>query len=302
MNPAPYARIAAEIRARITSGELRPGDRVPSTRQITQDWGVAMATATKVLGTLRAEGLVRAVPGVGTVVHDEPAPARPARQRTAEPELNREAVIRAAIEVADAEGLHSLSMRRVATELGAATMSLYRHVSGKDELVTLMADTCFAEEPLPEARPDGWRARLELSSRLQWRLYRRHSWLAQSISMTRPQPMPHLLLHSDWALYALGGLGLSAQQRFYYYVTVFGYVRGTAANLEPEAEAERDTGMDMDEWMDARSAAFQRLIGSMQIPAFVEMMHSGGLDLDLDALFELGLRWILDGLAASLER
>ncbi|MFD0358781.1 winged helix-turn-helix domain-containing protein, partial [Streptomyces sp. NPDC127110] len=72
---APYARIAAELRRRIESGELRPGDRVPSTRAITQRWGVAMATASKVLAALGQEGLVRAVPGVGTVVADPPAPA-----------------------------------------------------------------------------------------------------------------------------------------------------------------------------------------------------------------------------------
>ncbi len=64
----PSARIVAEIRRRIGSGELRPGDRVPSAREITGEWGVAIATATKVLACLRREGLVRAVPGVGTVV------------------------------------------------------------------------------------------------------------------------------------------------------------------------------------------------------------------------------------------
>ncbi|MGX1606137.1 GntR family transcriptional regulator, partial [Streptomyces celluloflavus] len=66
--PPPYRRIVDEIRRRIDAAELAPGDRVPSTRRITQEWGVAMATATKVLTTLRQEGLVRAVPGVGTVV------------------------------------------------------------------------------------------------------------------------------------------------------------------------------------------------------------------------------------------
>ncbi|MGF1429476.1 GntR family transcriptional regulator [Kitasatospora sp. LaBMicrA B282] len=64
----PYLRIAAELRARIVSGELRPGDPVPSTRRITQEWGVAMATATKVLGALRRQGLVESRPGVGTAV------------------------------------------------------------------------------------------------------------------------------------------------------------------------------------------------------------------------------------------
>ena len=60
---APYLRIVGEIRERIASGRLRPGDRVPSTRQITQQWGVAMATATKVISTLRDEGLVDTKPG-----------------------------------------------------------------------------------------------------------------------------------------------------------------------------------------------------------------------------------------------
>ncbi|WP_312871591.1 GntR family transcriptional regulator, partial [Amycolatopsis acididurans] len=68
----PYARIVSELQRRIAVGELRPGDRVPSTRQITQEWGVAMATATKVLNALRLAGLVYPVPGVGTVVA-EPA-------------------------------------------------------------------------------------------------------------------------------------------------------------------------------------------------------------------------------------
>lgn len=49
----PYARIAAELADRIAAGELRPGDRVSSTREITRTWGVAMATATKALASLR---------------------------------------------------------------------------------------------------------------------------------------------------------------------------------------------------------------------------------------------------------
>ncbi|HEX8628679.1 MAG TPA: winged helix-turn-helix domain-containing protein, partial [Catenuloplanes sp.] len=73
MDP-PYARIVADIRARIVAGELRPGDRAPSTRQITRQWGVAMATASKALAALRQEGLVHPARGVGTVVSAPPAP------------------------------------------------------------------------------------------------------------------------------------------------------------------------------------------------------------------------------------
>ena len=62
-NKPPYLQIVEDIRRRISQGLLSPGDRVPSTREITREWGVAMATATKTLATLRQEGAVQAVPG-----------------------------------------------------------------------------------------------------------------------------------------------------------------------------------------------------------------------------------------------
>ncbi|MFY9774117.1 MAG: GntR family transcriptional regulator [Trebonia sp.] len=78
MDLPPYAQIAAELRDQIEKGTLAPGDRVPSTREITQRWGVAMATATKALAALRQEGIVRPIPGVGTVVCGrQPAHAPP---------------------------------------------------------------------------------------------------------------------------------------------------------------------------------------------------------------------------------
>jgi DNA-binding GntR family transcriptional regulator len=63
-----YRRIAAEIAAGIAAGEPAPGERIMSTRQIMTTYGVAMATASRVIAHLRDEGLVRAKPGVGTVV------------------------------------------------------------------------------------------------------------------------------------------------------------------------------------------------------------------------------------------
>src|ERR1700731_1676706 len=78
VNLPPYAQIAAELRDQIEKGTLAPGDRVPSTREITQRWGVAMATATRALAALRQEGIVRPIPGVGTVVAGrQPAGGRP---------------------------------------------------------------------------------------------------------------------------------------------------------------------------------------------------------------------------------
>ena len=87
MTQPPYRRIADEIRARIADRELRPGDPVPSARGITREWGVALATATKVLATLNAEGVTRSPPGRGTVVAGRPyPPSRRARRRAARAE------------------------------------------------------------------------------------------------------------------------------------------------------------------------------------------------------------------------
>src|SRR3954467_5496937 len=177
------ARIAAQLRRRIASGDLPPGARMPSTRAIVQRYGVAMATATKVLTTLRQEGLIRSVPGVGTVVVGAPpsSPAgRPARRRAADSGLGVEAIVAAGVAVADAEGIAALSMRRVAAELGAAPMSLYRHVRDKDELLLAMMDAAIAEVSLP-APPADWRDGLELAARSLWAGFRRHPWLLAAL-------------------------------------------------------------------------------------------------------------------------
>lgn len=67
----PYQRIAASLRERIESGELRPGDALPSINRIAQEWGCAKTTAAKALNMLKAEGLVRGVQGWGTIVVPE---------------------------------------------------------------------------------------------------------------------------------------------------------------------------------------------------------------------------------------
>ncbi|MCX4682499.1 GntR family transcriptional regulator [Streptomyces sp. NBC_01433] len=64
----PYMQVVNDLRARIVGGELAEGDTVPSERQIAEDWGISRATATKVLASLRSEGLVESLQGIGTVV------------------------------------------------------------------------------------------------------------------------------------------------------------------------------------------------------------------------------------------
>ena len=303
----PYARVVAEIRRRITSGELRPGDRVPSTRQIIQEWGVAMATATKILTTLRREELVRTVPGVGTVVaspEHAPAPAqrtaRRRRVREPEQELTVERIVHAAVEIADTEGLAALSLRRVATDLDVATMTLYRHVAGKDELVRLMTESAFAEAALPDPPPPGWRARLELIARLQWAIHRRHPWLVQVMSLTRPEPAPNAMAHTEWALRAMDGLGLDAVTMLYVHITTFSYVRGIAVNFELEAEAEQQSGITDEQWLESQGSTMAAILASGSFPMMSRLLAQLDFDFDLDTMFEFGLQRVLDGIGVLI--
>ncbi|MEU1688086.1 GntR family transcriptional regulator [Micromonospora sp. NPDC005707] len=290
----PYRRIAAEIRRRIDLGELRPGDRVPSARQLTREHGVAIATATRVLALLRAEGLVLTRPGAGTVV------AEPRREsRRAEPELSRERVLRTAVALADEGGLAAVSMRQIAAELGVATMSLYRHVRGRDELILAMADAVLADAPLPATEPAGWRARLDLLARAQWAVYRRHPWVPHVISIARPQPLPHGMAHTDMALRATAGLGLDRQVRWHVAITLMAYVKGIATNLEMGAQAVQDTGLTHDQWVDRQQAMFQQVMAGGGL-ATMDALTSGGVDLDLETVFDFGLRRLLDGFAALI--
>ncbi len=299
MTDPPYLRIAGEIRRRIAVGELREGEKVPSTRQIIAEWGVAMATATKALATLKQEGLVVAKPGAGTIVTaGTPKPLR----RKEYSELSRDRVVKAAIRIADAEGIRALSMRRIASGLGVATMALYRHVTTKDDLILEMADLALGEIRFPPDPPSGWRAQLELLARSQWALFRRHPWLAQALSVTRPQPLPNLLQHADWATRALDGHGLPPSTIMYAHITLFNHVRGTALNLEGEAEAEVGTARSAEDWLAEQEPILWELVSGGRFPNFADVIKRAPFDFDLDTLFEFGLQRLLDGYAVLLAK
>lgn len=300
----PYIRIATELRRRIATGELRAGDRVPSTRQVAKEWGVALATAAKALDALGREGLTRALPRVGTVVAPSVSGAASSRRRPpaeSDTDLSRERIVRAAVGIADSQGLAALSMRSVATRLGVPTMSLYRHVPGKDDLVLLMADAVLRELELPRVPPAGWRARLEVMLRLQWTLYRRHPWLARVLSLSRPQLIPSGMVHTEWALSAVEGLGLDTSAMLHVCLTAVGFVRGIAIELEAESEAEAETGLTTEEWMASQEEAMSRVIQAGRFPMLSRVSAERDLVLTVDTLFEFGLPRLLDGLAVLLE-
>ncbi|MEV0717301.1 TetR/AcrR family transcriptional regulator C-terminal domain-containing protein [Asanoa sp. NPDC050611] len=320
---APYRRIAAEIRERIARGDLAPGDRIPSTREITRDWGVAMATATKVINALREAGLVETRSGAGSVVIDRSSPqvevviqpdvpahaggfhvaASPRLRRAGEPELNRDRVVSSAVAIADAEGLSMLTMRRVAADLGVATMSLYRHVPSKEELILAMIDAVFGENPLPEEPPADWRARLETAARQMWQSFAAHPWAAEPLSLTRPQLLPNVLPYSEWSLGTLRELGFGVDEMMHIHLSLFGHVRASALNLDAELRAREDTGVTNDEWADQHGDELEAVLSAAaERFSALRYVAERGFDYDIAAVFESGLRLLLDGVAVALAR
>lgn len=305
----PYLRIVTELRRRIADGELAPGDRVPSTRRIAKEWHVALATATKALTVLRQEGSVHAQARVGTVVAATgrgPAPARRPRTAPAAPDraLTRASVTRAAIGIADSEGLAALSMRGVAARLGVAAMTPYRYVSSKEDLVLLMADAVYGEIPHPADGPGAWRSQLESVARSLWARHRAHPWLAQLGPLTRPMVMPNLIMYNERMLSALDGYGLDPTTMFSLSVLIYSHVQGIAVHLEREAQAASSTGQSEDEWMATQVPALEAIAASGDCPTFTRIIGTfdeTGYDLRLDELFELGLTALLDGVAVLVE-
>jgi AcrR family transcriptional regulator len=300
----PYARIAAELSRRITDRELAPGDKVPSTRQVAQAFGVALATAAKALDVLRAEGLVITRPRSGTVV----APRRGGRAGESAAELTRERVLAEATAMADAEGLDAVSMRAVAGRCGVAPMSLYRFVEDKDDLVTAMAEAVYGSAVFERDERAPWRSQVESLCRELWRLHRAHPWLGRTQPLTRPLPLPSVIRLGDRLLGALEGLGLPPKLHFDVHVLLFSHVVGLAANFEAEDAAVSETGLSSEEWTDLH---YQPRMGDDAFmaahPHFANLFgHFGslpdGYDLDLEGLFELGLGLMLDGVESLARR
>ncbi len=289
-------QIVAELRGRIESGALAPGDLLPSARQITREWHVAIATATRVHAALRDAGLAETMPGIGVVVRRPRPIVRPGGHTS----LRADLIVATAIIITDTEGVDGLSMRRLAVELDTAPMSLYSHVADKEDLLVKMLDAALGEWQPPKPDDADWRECLEAAARGMWQLCRRHPWLASNLSLVRPALIPNGFAWTEWVLDALADRGVDLTTRFGIYLTLFNFVRGTAISLEAEAAAIALTGMDTDKWMDTQLPALRALADESAHPRLTELVGNP-YDFSLDRLFDTGLRYLLDGLAAEID-
>lgn len=211
------------------------------------------------------------------------------------PGLSLSAITTAAIELADAEGLGALSMSRIAQRLGFTTMSLYRYVDSKDELLTLLLDAVSRiEEPIPTA--DGWRPALRAWALGQLKVLLAHPWVLQ-LPMPGPPMGPNALRWVDAGLAALADTGLEPWEQ----LAVIGLISSYSLS---EARLTTEQG--------AEPVAYGRylriLVDPDELPALGAVVASGQLDdpppLDeqgIDASTHFGLERILDGAQALID-
>jgi AcrR family transcriptional regulator len=201
--------------------------------------------------------------------------------------LSKERVLRAAIELADTDGIEALSMRRLARELGVEAMSLYHHVANKDEILDGIVDAVIGEIDLPSDAAD-WKTAIRRSAISSRDVFVRHRW-ASSLSMSRQSGGPAQLGHADWLLRTLREAGLSQDMAYHAFHILEAYTLGyTVLQLNfPYTGAE----------LADLATAFLQQLPADEYPDFVEHVHQhleprqgeeGG--------FELGLDLILDGL------
>ncbi|MFE4590533.1 TetR/AcrR family transcriptional regulator [Streptomyces laurentii] len=230
--------------------------------------------------------------------------------RGPKPGLTLDRIVGAAVALADAEGLDAVSMRRVSAELGVGTMSLYRYVPGKTELLDLMLDRVQGEslagEPAapPARQPGGWRTAIELLARGHLALYRAHPWLLK-VNETRSLLGPNTLRGFELCLAGLTGphpygMGLSDPETLSVIVTVQSFVTGVARLEIQTAEAAKETGFSDEEFWATQAPFLERAMKSGEFPTVA------GLAEDTFAVesdhFAFGLERLMEGFEALVAR
>lgn len=224
--------------------------------------------------------------------------------RGPKPGLSVEQIARAAIEVADTEGLEALSMQRIAERLGFSTMSLYRYVPGKAELVELMMDEASGEPPEPGQAAGGWRPRLEHWVKELLAVYRRHPWMVR-VAIGGPPLGPKQMAWFESALRAISGTGLDEGEMISTVMLVSGYVRSEARFTAELAQAEQHTGVAAGEWGKAYGQFLRKVIETDRFPTLSDIVASEVFEEpegDPNENLEFGLQRILDGIETFIQQ
>ncbi|WUI00540.1 TetR/AcrR family transcriptional regulator [Spirillospora sp. NBC_00431] len=231
---------------------------------------------------------------------------RPARGRP--PGLSLDRIVAAAVEVADglalAEGIEALSMRRVATRLGVGTMSLYRYVPGKSELLDLMLDRVIEapESGAAACRADddlGWREILAADARGHWRLCLEHPWYP-FVDQSRPLLGPNSVRGLDRLLGLMRRFGPDDRTRMMIISVQYDYANAVARSHINELRAVARTGVSSEEFWEQQAPTLEEALNSGAFPTMAGIDEKT-FDYSYEQLFEFGLARLHDGFAPILD-
>jgi AcrR family transcriptional regulator len=227
------------------------------------------------------------------------APERHARRRR-EP-ISRDAIVTAAIQLLDREGLAALSMRRLADELGTGAASLYWHVGSKDGLLDLVLDQVIGEGQVPDPDPPRWREQLKEVARDQRAASLRHPWVVR-VSIGRIPMGPNALRYSERILAVLRAGGLPPRLAVQGYLLLIATVNGFTVDETGVEDGAESGGMaphgDPASLQQAANMARDYIV-SLPAGSFPNMVSLADefAFADADERFELLIDIFVDGLA-----
>ena len=247
--------------------------------------------------TTAATAASDAAPEAG-LVWERPEPL----SRPAPGPLSRDLIVRAAIAIADEEGLASVSLRKVGSALDAGPMRLYGYLSTKEELLELMVDAVYGEMAAAGPIRGDWRKTLKTVAQRTRRAAAQHRWLVDLLG-GRPHLGPHAMAHMEASLAALGHnpgfediddvlQALGTVQAY-----VIGAIRGEASELRAAFES----GLDETAWHHATSPYIERLIATGRFPTIARVVRDAKHP-PFDTFFDRGLDCVLDGIATRISR
>ncbi len=208
--------------------------------------------------------------------------------------LSRDRVLRAAVELADEGGLESLSMRRLAQQLGVEAMSLYHHVRNKRDLLSGMLEMVYSEI-LPPSTEGDWQSAIRRSAISFHGVLLRHRW-ACSLLMSSQDASPSRLRYMDSILGRLRGAGFSADLTHHAYHALDSHIVGFTLWLLPFlAIAERQPDYA------------ERFMEELPLGELPHLAEHVGVHLAPERTgditeFEFGLDLILEGLERRRDR
>ncbi|WSY83608.1 TetR/AcrR family transcriptional regulator [Streptomyces sp. NBC_00876] len=214
------------------------------------------------------------------------------------PGLSLERIVNAAMAVAASEGLGGVSMGRVAKDLGASTMSLYRYVAAKDELYVLMQEAAMGPPPPLSALEEaaGWREALARWAWAQRGVFHRNLWMLR-IPIAGPPASPHSVAWWEQGLQALEGTGLEPDEEVSVIRLVCGFVRSEALLMSDLGAAVEARGVPAQEVTEGYARTMNRLVDPVRHPALSRLMASDVMRArdDPGREFRFGLERVLDG-------